>query len=787
MTIPNFSIRTTLFIIIVTLNVLIASQAGYGVYASWKNHRDAEQLKKVATSVGTLFRTEKYLSLERGKSVAMVYTPADKSQALSKEFYEERALADKYLQKGLDVLENDNNPALIPLINQVKAHYLKLERVRQRVEQSYQTTKQYDRKLSNEYFDNSTVLISSIYQLIEAYTRPYLPVNPAITRQMRFSNIIWVISEYTGREYSILAKLVAESQALTPQLREDLSLWRGRAQYAWELAHGVTHSSPWAKEIEPLMEEAETHYFIVFDQVKDIFYEPLNRSSPVNYPISVDMWLELATQSVDSLYAVSDKALQINQEHVDKVKAEAERAIIFRLFVFACAIALSFYSWWVITKRVLYPVNSMVDTLDRATRGENYTMPHIVNKDDEIGKLANVLSVFQENSRQLQIERDNAQAANIAKSEFLANMSHEIRTPMNVILGLANILSRSELNAKQQEFIKTLRLSAESLLNIINDVLDFSKIETKNFEIEKIPFDLSELAAEVTATMAINAKEKGLEFKTDIQGIDNKEYTGDPTRIRQVMINLCGNAVKFTEAGSVTLKVRSTVQKPGIEQVEIAIIDTGIGIPADKIGSIFEKFTQADTSITRKFGGTGLGLAISKSFVDLMGGTIGVESIEHQGATFTVRLVMPVRKDRSRQNKDEDPALPQPEHKQESRILIVEDYHPNVIVAATYLEEFGFSYDVAEDGYKALEKIKQRPYPIILMDIQMHGLDGYDTTQAIRKLEQEKGYSRATIIGITAHALAHDKKKCLDAGMDDYIAKPYKAEDLQRKLMASAK
>jgi signal transduction histidine kinase/CheY-like chemotaxis protein len=780
---PNLTIRTTLFLIIATLNILIALQAGYGVYTSWVNHYEAKQLKKTATVVSILFKAEKYLSLERSKSVAIVYASSNKPDALTKDFYREQKESDKHLEIGLNMLEDENNLALVPLIDQVKSNRLKLERVRQRADQSYQTTKQYDRKLSNEYFDASTALISSVYTLLELYSRPYLPINPAITRQMRFSNVIWIISEYTGREYSILAKLIAENQPMNSQLREDLSLWRGRVQYAWELAHSAIYSSPWGVEIEPLMQEAETHYFIVFDQVKDIFYTPRNKSTRAAYPISVDMWLDLASQSVDSLFAVSDKTLKINQENVDIIKTQAEQAILFRLFLFACAIGLSYYSWWVITKRVLRPVKFMVDTLDRATRGEEYVMPVIANRDDEIGTLANVLMVFQDNSRQLQEERDKAQAANIAKSEFLANMSHEIRTPMNVILGLSNILSRSELNPKQQEFIKTLRLSAESLLNIINDVLDFSKIETKNFEIESISFDMANLAVEVEAAMKVNAKEKGLIFKTDIEGIENKEYTGDPTRIRQIIVNLCGNAIKFTESGSVILKIRSAPFDTGIEQVTISVIDTGIGIPKDKLEMIFEKFTQADTTITRKFGGTGLGLAISKTFVEMMNGTIGVESVKHQGTIFTVKLQMPIRKNIEKKGKTEYLHPIAAEAVSDSKVLVVEDYAPNVLVAATYLDEFGFTYDVAESGYETLDKIKKTRYEVILMDIQMHGMDGYQTTQAIRTYEKEKGFKPARIIGVTAHALTQDRQKCIDAGMDDYLSKPYKAEDLQKKLM----
>lgn len=368
---------------------------------------------------------------------------------------------------------------------------------------------------------------------------------------------------------------------------------------------------------------------------------------------------------------------------------------------------------------------------------------------------------------------------------------------MNVVLGLSNILSMSSpLSEKQKEYIKTLQLSAESLLAIINDLLDISKIETENYELESIPFVLSELIEEIVTIMSVKAKEKKLEFKTELAGIQDKEFVGDPTRIRQILTNLCGNAIKFTESGTITLKVQGFQNViTGEEDIYITVEDTGIGISSDKLETIFDKFTQADSSINRKYGGTGLGLSITKNFVEMMKGKISVESIVGNGTSFTVYLPLALKRIIAEEvpkqatvsslpkiiEKDAPAATGSNDN---ACVLLVEDYQPNALVAGLYLEQFGFNHDVAENGLTAIEKFKQKEYHAILMDVQMHGLDGYQTTQEIRKFEKSAHKKRIKIIGMTAHALPGDKERCLEAGMDDYLPKPFNPEELRAKLTA---
>ncbi len=377
-----------------------------------------------------------------------------------------------------------------------------------------------------------------------------------------------------------------------------------------------------------------------------------------------------------------------------------------------------------------------------------------------------------------------AETANIAKTEFLANMSHEIRTPMNAIVGLSNILANEKLTPRQSEFVKTLASSADSLLDLINDLLDISKIEARTVELERIPFDLSLLIQEIVSMMNVRAAEKGLNFGVKDDCARNRFFIGDPTRIRQIIVNLCSNAIKFTERGSIDIAVHCyETENFDIENVEISVTDTGIGIPADKIESIFEKFIQADTSINRKYGGTGLGLAITRTLTKLMGGHVSAESVVGKGSKFTAILPLTVA---ARAIHETDLSRkPNPDKMNmdlKKRVLLVEDYAPNILVAGSFLEEFGYEWDSAKSGTEAVEKVMDGNFAAVLMDVQMFGMNGLEATRLIRSHEKQNGLPPVPIIGMTAHALAGDRERCLGVGMDDYISKPFNPDELQDKL-----
>ncbi len=388
--------------------------------------------------------------------------------------------------------------------------------------------------------------------------------------------------------------------------------------------------------------------------------------------------------------------------------------------------------------------------------------------------------------------RNAAEAANIAKSEFLANMSHEIRTPMNAVIGLSTLLAQTTpLTAKQREFIKTLQISADSLLALINDLLDIAKIEARSVELEQTPFSLNRIIQEVASMMAGTVRQKGLKFTAEGGCAENAIFLGDPTRLRQIITNLCSNAIKFTNEGGIHVAITChPIDGERRETICIAVTDTGIGIAPDKVDSIFDKFVQADATINRKFGGTGLGLAITKTLVEIMGGSISVTSELGKGSTFTACIPLDIAVDHALDTLATPIGTAVDETVERAArplVLLVEDFEPNILVAQSYLEGFGYRVDIARSGNEAVAKIKAVDYAVCLMDVQMHEMNGLDATQAVRVHEQQAGGRRLPIIGMTAHAMAGDRERCIGAGMDEYIAKPFNPDELRQMLKSATR
>ena len=413
---------------------------------------------------------------------------------------------------------------------------------------------------------------------------------------------------------------------------------------------------------------------------------------------------------------------------------------------------------------------------------------------DEKGALTHFIAIESDITERKRVEAElkeakkTAEAANQAKSEFLASMSHEIRTPMNAIIGMAELLAETPLNNEQLRYVEVFRNAGENLLNIINDILDLSKIEAGHIDIESVEFNLEDLIKKTCEVTVMRAHNKGIEFACRILPDVPVYLTGDPVRLRQILINLTGNAIKFTEKGEVFLEVKKEDPDNGMQDSTIllfAIRDTGIGIPPDKLDRIFEKFTQADSSTTRKYGGTELGLPISKRLAELMGGSITVESEINKGSTFTVKVPVKVQKEavsgltamgRAKTVEREEIVTAPHEDKEEKplNILLVDDSEDNRLLILAYLKKYPYKIDIAENGETALEQFKQKKYDLVLMDMQMPVMDGYRATSEIRKWEIQERLAHTPVIELTAYALREEVQKSIDAGCDAHTTKPIK-------------
>ncbi len=418
-----------------------------------------------------------------------------------------------------------------------------------------------------------------------------------------------------------------------------------------------------------------------------------------------------------------------------------------------------------ITNRILEITNTFKEIMAK----ENIYFKGNDKHSDEVDELSKAADSFKQMALDLKDAKKEAELATKIKSEFLANMSHEIRTPMNGIIGMISLLESTSLDSEQTKMLKTITSSGNSLLTILNDILDFSKLEAGKFIPENHPFSLDNLLDDIKFLFKKPAIEKGIAFNVNLSGDVPNYVIGDITRIKQILINLCSNAIKFTEEGSVDLSVLTRKMSDGHYSLKFEVRDSGIGIEKDVLPFLFDSFTQADNSITRRFGGTGLGLSISSKLAFAMHSKIYVESELDVGSCFSFEIIL--EKARAPEVKDE---VPEVLISKKLKILVAEDNAINVIVISKALSALGHDYVHVVNGVEAVRAMKNESFDLVLMDMQMPVMDGIVATKEIRTFNK-----RVPILALTANVMPEDKEKCLQAGMNDFLTKPIKLPDLR--------
>jgi signal transduction histidine kinase len=617
----HFSIRTTLLLIISVLNLLIAALIGNVIFHSWERLDHARALTRASATINFLYRTEKYLSLERAASMSVMYVSSETAQSLLNDIAVDRGEADSVLNQGLVRIKGFPVSAeAVSLEAEVEEEYKVLQNLRSELDSAMKKPlKDRDSKLPDRMFASSTALIMKIRDLTLTYIRPLQTIDAMINRQIMFKHAVWEITEYAGREYAVIGRLIAEEKPITREVQENLLGWRTLIEHGWETAQQLVIGSGLDQKLAPYINEAQTHYFMTFGQIKDIFYTAPSAPSATPYPLSTEMWLVLSSEAVDSLLTLKDASLHETQDYVDKMEQGAEREIFISLLVFACVTLISLYCFAIIIWRVIRPVNAMVDALYKTSLGIPHDPLPYLQRNDEIGKLASVLEVFEDNIRTIKQSNEELE-------RYAYITAHDLKSPLRAIDNLSQWIEEDlgdVLTGKAGEHMGILRKRVRRMEKLLNDTLEYSRIGK---QLQSMSNEIINGQILLEDAIAMAAPPPGFMIKSSDEFLGMKIGR---TPLQQVFYNLINNSIKHHDKNTGTIEINV---KEGPVYYIFSVSDDGPGIPAEYHEKVFEMFQTLKPRDQRE--GSGMGLAIVRKILTVCGGEIKLVSESGHGATF---------------------------------------------------------------------------------------------------------------------------------------------------------